>query len=277
MKSQLDPESFSFLRDFIYLRSGIFLSDKDAGLLDARLARRLRDLGLSSFGAYAAFLQGPEGSTESAALVDAVTTNYTSFFRDADHFQFLCADVLPRLLRENERAGRCSIRGWSAGCSTGEEAYSIAMSFAEASRDFDRRDFRLLATDINRKVIRMAVRGVYPDSKLARIPQEYFYKYLVRDGETPQGFMRVSDEIRRLILFRRANVLLEPEGFQKRFDFIFCKNVMMYFDQPTQEKLVNRMYLYLRSGGYLFTAPAECMKAVSHGFQFVSPTIHRRP
>ena len=273
MKRHLDQEIFFPLRDVIYRYSGIWIADCESELVRTRLARRLRALGAASFSEYLNVLQGSEGTKEIPELVDAVTTNYTFFFRDSEHFQFLAAAVLPTLLRE----GSGSLRAWSAGCSTGEEAYSIAMTFAESTQASGRFDFRLLATDINRKVIRTASAGIYPESKLTRLPPGYRYKYWVRDAETPPGSLRVVEELRRLVVFQRANVLEAPVGADSRFDFIFCRNVMMYFDGQTRARLAQRFWQVLRPGGYLFTAPAERMKDIFHGLQAVSPTIYRKP
>ncbi len=276
MNPILDSEAFEFLRAVIYRHSGIFLSAKEAGVARSRLSRRLKQLGLASFPEYVALLQSAEGAREIPALLDAVTTNYTFFFREAEHFRLFTGEALPNALRRREREGSRTLRIWSAGCSSGEEAYSIAMAYADASGDPDRWDCRILATDINRKVLKLAMRAVYPEARLERVPQEYYYRYLTKDAETPEGCLRVCEEIRQLVVFRRQNILVEEPSFVAKFDFIFCRNVMIYFDPPTQSRLARTFAKCLARGGYLFAAPPDVMREVPHGLKELSANVYRK-
>jgi chemotaxis protein methyltransferase CheR len=267
---------FPFLRDLIYRHSGIHLTEKDRGVLSTRMGRRLQALSMRDTGEYLRFLQGGEGADEIPSLLDAVTINYTFFFRESQHFQYLTTEVLRRVVPARARDGGRRVRGWSAGCSSGEEPYSIAMTFAEAAGDLDRWDFRLLATDINRRVLRVGARGVYPLSRLTGVPGEYRYKYLVRDGDTPAECLRITEELRRAASFRRLNILEPISSMAGLFDFIFCRNVMIYFDDPTKERLVRNFHRCLAPGGYLFVGASESLSGIPHSFDSAAPSIYHK-
>lgn len=263
---------FGALAAVIYEHSGIALTRKDEGVLKTRLARRLRALGLSSAEAYVAYLGGPDGAREVPALLDAVTINYTFFFRESQAFRHLTAEVLPRLRPRPE--GGPALTAWSAGCSSGEEPYALAMTLSEALGEAGR--FRVLATDLNRRVLAIAARGVYPLSRLTGVPQEYRYKYLTRDAETPEGCLRVSAELRAAVVFRRLNLLEEVRALRGAFDVVLCRNVMIYFDEPTKVRLLRLFHGSLRPGGHLFLGASESLSGLAHPFYPVAPAVYRR-
>lgn len=273
----MDRESYTFLRDVVRRHSGIHLTDREAGVLETRVQRRLRALGLATAAEYATYLRGPEGPGEIPALLDAVTVNYTFFFRENRQFQFLSAEVLPALLSRPDSLDREAIRVWSAGCSSGEEPYSIAICFVEAAGSAERCRLQLLASDLNRRALQTATRGIYPLDRLTAFPPEYRYKYLVRDAETPEGCLRLTGEIRRLVTFRRSNILSRVQPFRGDLDLIFCRNVMLYFDEGTRRRLLGSFRRGLRPGGHLFLGETETPSpAAGAGFDRVGPGVFRK-
>jgi len=271
-----DLEIIDFLRRLIYEHSGIQLGAREQGMLGSRVSRRVRELGLPSTWAYAERLRAREGNAEIPVLLDAATVNYTFFFREAAQFQTLAATVFPRLLEEREEGDGGPLRIWSAGCSSGEEPYSIAITLAEVAGDPERCAARILATDINRKVLRTGARGIYPADRFTHMPQEYRVKYLVRDRETREGHFRICEDLRRLVAFRRFNILRDAPPLRGRLDLIFCRNVMMYFDEPTKARLVAKFLRYLAPGGYLFIGETEVLEGGTAGFEGVGPSVYRR-
>ncbi|GAB4268671.1 MAG: protein-glutamate O-methyltransferase [Deferrisomatales bacterium] len=277
MARQLDAQTFEILRELIYRHSGIRVTPKEAGPVAVRVGRRATALGFASPGEYARFVASPQGAAEVPALLDAVTVNYTFFFREPAQFRTLRARVFPQLLAARKRRGSRALRVWSAGCSSGEEPYSIAVSFAEAVGDPHRYDFRVLATDINRSVLKAARRAVYPVERLERFPQELFYKYWCRDEETPEGHLRLVEEVRRMAVFRRHNILREMESLRGELDLVFCRHVMIYFDRPARVRLVGSFARYLAPGGYLFLGESEELEDPDRRFRAAGKGVYRKP
>ncbi|MBI5015443.1 MAG: protein-glutamate O-methyltransferase CheR [Deltaproteobacteria bacterium] len=272
--SCIDP--FEVLRALIFEHSGIRLTRKDDGVLKARVARRLRALRLGSAVEYLRLLRGPDGPIEIQALLDAVTINYTFFFREPQSFQFLTAQALPELLGPSSSGNRRRVRVWSAGCSSGEEPYSIAMTLAEAIPDTRTHDFRVLATDINRRVLTVGAQGVYPQSRVTNVPQEYRSKYLTKDAHTPPAHYRMCSDLRAAVAFRRLNILDEVSSFRGVFDAVFCRNVMIYFDEPTKVRLLRTFHSCLVPGGHLLIGASETLSGLPHPFLPVGPSAYRR-
>ncbi len=276
MDTTVDPETFRFLKELIYRHSGIHLTEKEAGVLQTRVSRRVRELELASPRAYAELLRGPLARDEIPELIDAVTINYTFFFREKAQFQALAATVLPALDAARQDDPARPLQVWSAGCSSGEEPYSIAISLAEVLGEGGLAGARVLATDINRRVLRIGTRGVYPIERFVHVPYEYRYKYLVLDGDTPAGCLRLSPELRQMVVFRRFNILRNAPPLHNNLDLIFCRNVMIYFDEPTKERLISRFRQYLRPGGYLFIGENEKLSGTGWGLEPCGPSIFRR-
>ena len=263
----LTDEDFGAIATMVRSHAGIVLGDSKRDLVYGRLRRRIRTLGLASFAAYRACLAGEEGAAERVQMINAITTNLTGFFREPHHFAFL-EDRLPEAVR---RSGR-RLRVWSAGCSSGEEPYSIAMSLRRAIPDIDNWDARILATDIDTDMVAHAAAGRYAMDRIAAIPPDLRKAYTHRNDD---GRMEMDAALKDLIAFRPLN-LLEDWPMQGKFDAIFCRNVVIYFDKPTQRVLFDRYADLLVPGGLLFIGHSETLFRVSERFQHLGRTIYRK-
>jgi chemotaxis protein methyltransferase CheR len=236
-------------------------------MIYGRLARRLRILQLDSFDDYCDLLT--EGSPELTEFVNAITTNLTAFFRESHHFDFLINSAFPDLL--TRRSNTKKLRVWSAGCSTGEEPYSIAMTLKSFS-GFAHWDTKILATDLDSNVLERARRGIYSADKCAGIPQSYS-RFLKRNSST--GDIKIRDDLQQQIAFKQLN-LLEAWPMKGPFDIIFCRNVVIYFDQETQKRLFSRYHQILADGGYLFIGHSENLNRVSNDFLSLGKTMYKK-
>ncbi|HEX7045112.1 MAG TPA: protein-glutamate O-methyltransferase [Burkholderiales bacterium] len=250
---KLTDAEFRRLRDFIHAHTGIALSDHKRALVYARLARRLRHHKLESFADYYALLteRDPEGE-ELVEMINCITTNKTDFFREPHHFRFL----KDRLFPEVRARGARRVRIWSAGTASGEEAYTIAMTVREAFPPGELWDIRILATDIDTRVLAHAERGEYTYEQAERIPPALLHKYF-EAGDA--GRVRAKGALKDLIRFRRLNLMDDPWPMRGPFDAIFCRNVIIYFDRPTQRRLVERFSRLLRPEGYLLLGHSESL------------------
>lgn len=249
--------------------SGIALHEGKQELVRARLAKRLRALGLASYGEYLELIQRDRCGHELAQMVDALTTNKTSFFREPQHFDHLAQHLVPLWA---QRGGR--VRLWSAGCSTGEEPYSLAMVLCEHSRELARCDLRILATDLSRRVLAHARRAIYPEEAVRAVDPALVRKYFFRI-ETPAGVeYRVCDEVRSYVRFARLNLVDPDWPLRGPFDVIFCRNVMIYFDQPTRAELVRRLVALLCPGGVLYVGHSESLSGCNHPLRYVQPAVY---
>jgi len=264
--------------DLVYREAGISLGDAKRELVRSRLLKRLRALHLSSFDEYYERIskQDPDGE-ELVAMLDAISTNKTDFFRESQHFRFMAETVLPALTGRIANGGPRRIRIWSAGCSSGEEPYTLAMVLRESITAGAGWDAKILATDISTKVLHVAYVGLYEESKVAPVPPKMRFANFTKE-ETDRGvFYRVKPELKKMVAFRRLNLASETYPFTGKFDVIFCRNVMIYFDRPTQESLVNRLHQYLHPGGYLFIGHSESLTWPKALFRFIQPTIYLKP
>jgi chemotaxis protein methyltransferase CheR len=276
----LGKDEFKLICDVVYEHCGISLGDEKVALVRARVARQIRAGGFSSVGAYLQYALADRGSNAFAGFIDAISTNLTSFFREPQHFDFLMSTFLPALLEKKRKAGDGRVLAWSAACSSGEEPYSMAMTILDAVNRIDagslRWDLRLLATDISTAMLAQARAGVYLRSRLAAVPvglrTRYFAPVPRVDGEEA---MEAAPALRSLIRFRHLN-LMDAWPFSGPFDFIFCRNVMIYFDQQTQQKLVERYWQCLRPGGLLFTGHSESLTGVAHRFAHWRASIYEK-
>jgi chemotaxis protein methyltransferase CheR len=268
---ELTDSEFKRLRDVVHTRTGIALSEAKRELVYGRLARRLRKLKLTSFAEYCQLIERGE-SEELQELTNAITTNLTSFFREEYHFKQLAAEVLPQV--ESKRAAARRMRIWSAGCSTGEEPYSLAVVLREALAHLNSWDVRLLATDIDSKVVATAAEGVYPADRFKGIPPERIKSFFPELATRP-GFREATAELKALITFKRLN-LLDPWPMKGPFDIVFCRNVVIYFDKATQRELFDRMADLQEPGGWLFIGHSENLLNVTRRYKLVGRTVYRR-
>jgi chemotaxis protein methyltransferase CheR len=269
MSLELSDRHFKKVSQIVYRHCGINLKDGKEALVRARLMKRLRVLKLNSIDAYLDLISAKEGTAELERMIDVMTTNKTSFFREAEHFRFLQEEVLPQ-------ADLNKLRIWCAACSSGEEPYTLGIVLREAIQQIDRRDILILATDISTTVLQKAVSGVYQGNTLKDAPKALVNRYFSRclNGANERSY-RVNESVKRLIRFGQLN-LLESWPMRGPFDVIFCRNVMIYFDRQTQERLINRFYDYIKPGGYLFVGHSEGLSSVSHNFQYVRPATYRK-
>lgn len=271
----MSERDFSLLRSFIKEECGINISPSKRVMLTLRLQKRLRALNLGSFRQYIDFIATKTGrSQEIVSMLDVVSTNKTDFFREFSHFDYLSCEALPQLVAAK---GNGKVNVWSAGCSSGEEPYTIAMvmsEFAESNPDFR---FGITASDISMKALRVAVRAVYPDSVAENIPSPLKRKYTLRGRGPNKGFHRVAPEIRNKVEFKRLNLMDEDYGFKDPLHIIFCRNVIIYFDRDTQAELFRKFHGLLYPGGYLFLGHSETLEEKSTGFLRAAPTVYRKP
>jgi len=268
----MSNKDFLRLKDFIYNECGINMVQSKKTMLEARLQKRLRTLNFTSFSNYCDYLFSQEGIKEELTdMIDQVTTNKTDFFREPAHFEYLSRNVLPNFARTKR-----NIFLWSAGCSSGEEPYTLAMvlnDFANANRGFN---FLILATDISTRVLDKARFAVYDQERINPVPPEMRKKYLLRSKDKTKNLYRVAPALREQIRFRRLNFMDNDFGFREPMDVIFCRNVIIYFDKPTQERLLNKFCQYLSPDGYLFMGHSETLFGMNVPLTQVAPTIYRR-
>ncbi len=263
----MSDREFARIRELVLEETGISLAPTKREMVYGRLARRLRALNMNSFRDYLELVADPN-SDEMSHLVNAITTNLTAFFREPHHFEFLAKTALPEAMQRNRASAR--LRIWSAGCSTGEEPYSIAMVLDEALRG-RKWDARILATDLDSNVIATACEGVYPLERVADVNAMRKRKYLLRSDDR----VRVKPELQAYLAFRQLN-LLRPWPMQGPFDVIFCRNVIIYFDRPTQQALFGRFAEMLQPGGYLLLGHSESMPQGDSRFHFLGKTVYQR-
>jgi len=250
--AQVGDAEFKFFRHLIHARTGIALTSSKRSLVAGRLGRRLRSLGLDSFASYRRFLETSDPSgAELTRLINCITTNKTSFFREESHF-----GVLEAHIRSAESDGRRTYRIWSAACSTGEEPYSLAMTALTARRAIE---VRILASDLDTEVLAWAQEGLYPADSVAHVDERLKRRSFLRGRRDSESWVQVKPEVREMITFRHINLIEEPWPIRAGFDAIFCRNVIIYFDRETQQRLFQRMTRYLTAGGLLFVGHAETL------------------
>jgi chemotaxis protein methyltransferase CheR len=264
----LSDSDFRAIAALVRNEAGIVLNASKRDLVFGRLNRRLRVLGVADFAAYRALLEGPDGAGERREMLNALTTNLTSFFREPHHFTYLANHVLPDLLGAVPRR---RVRLWSAACSSGEEPYSMAMVVHKALQGRDNADVRILATDIDTNMVETAVRGIYPAARATGIPSDYARMRVPQPDDT----ISIPDAIRQYITFNQLN-LLEPWPMRLPFDVIFCRNVVIYFDKDTQRKLFDHMAGVLTDQGILFIGHSETLFRVSDRFASLGHTTYRK-
>jgi len=268
----LKSSEFRQISQLAYERFGLDLKQGKEALVAARLGKRLRERGFKSFADYYNHVLSDASGDTLIELIDALTTNHTSFLRERAHFEFL-AEAMVQDFREV-----AMVDIWSAACSSGEEPYSIAMSLLSGGaggRDAGRGSFRILATDISTRVLAIGKRGVYPAERFRELPDDWRRAFLLRGEGQSNGLYKIKPEIASLVEFERFN-LIEPFSHGRPMHAIFCRNAMMYFDKPTQQDIVRRLSACLAPGGYLFVGHSESLTGVEHDLKYVRPAAYRR-
>jgi chemotaxis protein methyltransferase CheR len=273
----VSPILFQKFQKLIYRETGIWLSRGKTALLCGRLFRRLRALELSSLEEYYECVAQPEQQEERSRMIDAITTNETRFFREPRQFEFLVQDAFPRWRTLADRGDRHrAVKIWSAGCSSGEEPYTIAMLLARYLPVVEGWDTRILATDISNRVLEKARKGIYPIARAAEVPDDFLKSFMLRGMADRSGEIKVKTEIQRMIEFRRLNLDRAGDVGEEPFDAIFCRNVLIYFDAVSKQRAVTNLVGHLEEGGLLFVGHAENLTVLSSQVRSLEPTIYRK-
>jgi chemotaxis protein methyltransferase CheR len=262
----LQKHEFVWIKDYLYKRAGIVLNDSKQALVSGRLDKRLRYYGLSSYSDYFGRLDKPGFEQETLMAIDLLTTNETYFFREPKHFDFLKSHFFLA-----HPPGR-PMRIWSAASSSGEEAYTLAMLAAEFSKNSQ---WEIIGTDISTRVLEKARQGLYPIIALEKIPVSLLKKYCLKGSEEYEGFFLIDSSLRNRVKFIYAN-LIETLPDLGQFDVIFLRNVMIYFDMPTKQRLIQRIQFYLRPGGYFIISHSESLNGIKSDLKMISPSIYRK-
>lgn len=264
----MNKDTFEEFRKFVYDKAGIALGDKKEALVAARLGKRMRALDLNSYEEYLELIKGDNSGNEIVQLLDSISTNVTHFFRESQHFDFISTQI-SNWYKEGQR----KFRIWSAGCSSGEEPYSIAITALETFKG-QATDLRILATDLSSKVLSKAISGLYAERDIEKIPNtfssQYFTKVTVEDEQKYQ----ISSMCKSLISFQRLNLSEYPYPMKGPMDLIFCRNVMIYFDNDVRKKLLEEFYRLLKKGGYLLVGHAESLTGMLGGFKSIKPSVY---
>jgi len=271
---KLSNKLFLEFSNFIYYKLGIHLPPEKKFLLQTRLSKRLNDLNINSFEEYFKFLTSKSGLIkELPEMVNVVTTNKTDFFRESKHFEILTNFVLPEYYKQNSNR---SLKIWSAGCSTGAEPYTLAIVLKEFSEKNKGVKFSILSTDISTKVLMTAKKAIYDHQMAVPIPMDLRKKYLLKSKDKNSKFIRMSPEIRECVKFEQLNLMDEEYNIKTPMDIIFCRNVIIYFDKKTQEKVVNKLCYHLKPKGYLFMGHSESLAMTKAPVTNVFSAVYRK-
>jgi chemotaxis protein methyltransferase CheR len=271
---ELTETDFARFSRLVYDQSGISLHDGKKELVKARLGKRIRQGNFSSFREYYDFVVSDPTGEELIQLLNSISTNFTHFFRENQHFDYLKQEVIPALKKKMGHNLR-KIRIWSAGCSTGEEPYTIAITLLETRDNTANWMPEILATDLSTKVLGCARSGIYERKKIQTLTQELTRKYFLRGENQWRDYVKVKPSVKNVVTFQRFN-LMDTLTQKEPFDCIFCRNVMIYFDKETRKALVNRFYNNLEKGGHLFIGHSESLTGMDHPFQYVKPAIYKK-
>ena len=273
---EISDELFAKYRELIYREAGIALTESKKSLLISRVAGRLRELGLASFAEYYRLVEDRAAAEERGRLLDRICTNETHFFRDPRQFLFLNDEIFPRLEAEAARGGRKRVRAWSAACSTGEEPYSLAMALLQRFPHSSGWQIEVVATDLSNKVLAAAREALWPIDKAGDIPLHYRKQFMLRGTGGQTGKMKVGPEAREVVSFSRMNLNDPVYSVSGVFDFIFCRNVLIYFDKESKAKVVDRLLTHLAPDGCLFLGYAETTTTITDRLVSVGPNVYAR-
>jgi chemotaxis protein methyltransferase CheR len=277
MSAMLSENDFQRLSELIQSSCGIKMPNPKKIMLEARLRKRLKALGMKSFRAYCDYLFSTEGrKQELVPMIDVITTNKTDFFREPRHFDYLTQTAVPELGRSDGAGIRRQLVVWSAGCSTGEEPYTIAMVLNEYTKNQPAFHFMVLATDISTKVLDKAMRGIYGQERIEAVPGALKKQYFMQSRDPKKYLVRIVPELRAAVRFRRLNFMDGDFGMREPMDIIFCRNVIIYFDKPTQERLLKRLCEHLIPGGYIFMGHSETLSGLNVPLVSVGSMVYRK-
>jgi len=271
--AKLSPNDFKRLSAFIYDEMGIKMPEVKKIMIESRLQKRLQILNFSNFKDYLEFVFSKHGSGEIIHMMDVITTNKTDFFREPHHFEFLQQEVIPEFVKQFKSK---ILNIWSAGCSSGEEPYTLAMVLTDLVMKQQLADFSIYATDISTNVLQKAVIAIYHENKITSIPLIVKKKYFLKSKDPANKSVRICPEIRRKVVFERFNFMDDHFPMSTTFDIIFCRNVIIYFDRLTQEKVINKLCMKLRKGGYFFLGHSESITNMNVPLEHIKPTIFRK-
>lgn len=270
----ITDRQFKRISDLIYNRAGIHLTDGKKNLVVGRLTKILQQMNMATFDEYLDYVDNDKSNKSLSILINKITTNHTYFWREKGHFDYFVESVLPEIVKKKRERHENDLRIWCAGCSFGDEAYTLMMLMMEFfGSEYSHWSAGLLATDISTDALTTAVQGLYPPERLRDLPQHLLRKYFQK---TNDGFYQVADSVRKEIIFRRFNFMREVFPFKKPFDVIFCRNVMIYFDKPTRDTLVRKFAQNTVKDGYLFIGHSESIGRSDETYQYVKPAVYRK-
>jgi chemotaxis protein methyltransferase CheR len=275
MPATLATEDYEFIRKLVYDQSRINLGADKMELVRSRVQKRLRALGLPDFESYCRLLESSAGPDELTELLDVISTNVTEFFREMRHFEYLREVVLPAW-QNSARNSREPFRVWSSACSSGEEPYSIAILLADILGEQGQYDWRISASDISTRVLGMAQEAVYKAERVKLPKPEWLRAHFQKGVGAWDGHLRIKPALRQRVSFQRVNLFDSPYPFKEKFQVVFCRNVMIYFDRKTQEYLVPRLAQQLVPGGHLLVGHSESLVGLEHGLKCVRPSIYQK-
>ncbi|WP_051321334.1 CheR family methyltransferase [Chrysiogenes arsenatis] len=278
-RENISDADFKRLKEYIESHCGIKLGDTKRQMVEGRLRKRLREHGFASYREYLDFVfHTPQGEDEIISLIDVLTTNKTDFFREPAHFDFLVGHAIPEIIPLLRRDNRRIFKVWSAGCSTGEEPYTLAMVLFDALASYGSSiDFSILATDISTQVLEKAHQGIYDQAKVeSQIPSSLQRKFMLRSKDRSRKLMRFAPEVRSRLSFKRLNFMDATYGLKEKFDVIFCRNVLIYFDKKTQEAILRKQIAHLSDDGYLFLGHSETLNGMNLPLRGCYPTVYKK-
>lgn len=270
--AKLSKKDFNRLSEFIYENFGIKMPPAKHIMLQSRLQKRLRALQIPDFSEYVSYVFSKKGISEIIHMIDVVSTNKTDFYREAQHFDFLTNTILPELFDYNKQR---FVKCWSAGCSSGEEVYTLAIVLNEFARLHSGLDYSILGTDISTIVLQKAISAVYAEEKVAMIPLDIKKRYMLKSKDREKPTVRINKNLRQKVSFARLNFMDNSYNIADNFDIIFCRNVLIYFDRKTQENVINKLCRHLKKGGYFFLGHSESVTGLNVPLTQVKPTVFR--
>jgi chemotaxis protein methyltransferase CheR len=274
-KAKLSNEEFKRLSEFIYQEYGIKMPPVKKVMLQSRLQKRLRELNILTFREYVDYVFSKDGQdNEVIHMIDVVSTNKTDFFREPVHFEFLANTIIPEFYDDTH--GKGTLKVWSAGCSSGEEPYTIAITLNECKERYPGYDFSILGTDISMRILHSAVDAIYKENRVEGVPLYIKRKYFLKSRDRNNPTVRIIQDLRRKVSFARLNFMDNAYSVHDSFDVIFCRNVLIYFDRETQESVINKLCTKLKPTGYFFLGHSESITSMQVPLKQIKPTIFKK-